>query len=1102
MNRALRPVSLYQVFILFVAFGIAGCGTTNQAPIMQQAYSDLTSRDNAFFNAREQMKEILKTADKSHKDDFSQVISVYSYSDPRETSGASSELDAMEKRCTKSLQVHNFSNYADDHFLLLGEASYLKGDYEKAAQNFKFVTTEYKEGVDFVKEMKRLKGKTVNPSKHKADVKKPEFEKVENAKGKMVLKKIDNRPSIKFWIHHPARSEALVWLTKTYTAQEKYTEADAIINYAKNDDAFYKDFDKDLLLAEADLNIKREDWVQAARSLDAYLKMVPKGKKKRLRPLFALAQIAERLHKYDRAVEFYKEVLKSNPNYDMEFYAKLQQIRIGRKGNSNVSELKQLLAKMLHDGRYRDNYDQLYYELGGIALEEKDRDLARNDFHKSVDVSTVDATQKSRSFLKLAQMDYEDEAYRPAKFNYDSAIGGMKSTDSLYQTSLFRSKVLASLVTQLDIITTQDSLQRIAKMTTGERMKFIKKLLAEQEKAREKEEQAKQAATMTNTAQGANVGGGASAWYFYNVEQRTKGYADFVKKWGKRKWEPNWRRKDKTSSSSDMTADDTTTDSTKTVQDTVEDTSSEIDKALAGLPLTPEKMKESNEKLVNAYYASGVIYKDDLENHTKAAKQFETLISKYPKSKLDAESYYQLYLLALKSKSHNPDTYKLKILEEYPNSDMAKYLRDPNYFAKLEDQKNALNKYYESAFNDYSNGYFSSATEKCRMASVKFNSNPLQPKFDLLNALVFGKQHRVDEYVQALHQVIEKYPNTDEQKKAQDLLGRINGSSYSLQQVASKEAPKEAEPIAQKIPEKPQDASTNAATNTEKTVQQEPIAQTNTQLETNKSTNPINGMQPMALNKAGIGNLKSALSGKLGKLAGNNSAPPNSAGTADNSASQPTQQTSDSQTATQTQPNDVPQTTTENNASSNTITETPTNTDVTPPTDTIVATQTDIEKTVTNDEKTTSPEGSNSEVESTITAITEETTIPAKPPVIMTIKFDSADHADGVYGRSETAPHQVVIIFKNAMDFSNAILPKLDSFEKKQYDLPIWVNRFVDVDANTKMITIKPFKNKDEALAFIAKLEGNFNEAIGKDREKVLLYAISSLNYCLAGFGL
>jgi hypothetical protein len=53
----------------------------------------------------------------------------------------------------------------------------------------------------------------------------------------------------------------------------------------------------------------------------------------------------------------------------------------------------------------------------------------------------------------------------------------------------------------------------------------------------------------------------------------------------------------------------------------------------------------------------------------------------------------------------------------------------------------------------------------------------------------------------------------------------------------------------------------------------------------------------------------------------------------------------------------------------------------------------------------------------------------------------------------------------------------------------------VDLDANTKLVTVKPFKNKDEAMAFAAKLEENINEAIGKDREQVLIYAISSLNY-------
>src|SRR5690606_4589776 len=124
------------------------------------------------------------------------------------------------------------------------------------------------------------------------------------------------------------------------------------------------------------------------------------------------------------------------------------------------------------------------------------------------------------------------------------------------------------------------------------------------------------------------------------------------------------------------------------------------------------------------YYASGTIYKDDLENYRKARQQFEELLRRFPKSRLEAETYYQLYLLALKAKDNTKaDFYRGKILSEYPNSAMAKFLQDNTYFAKLQDSQNELNKYYESAYSDYSKGLYASAAQKCKTASVRFNPN-------------------------------------------------------------------------------------------------------------------------------------------------------------------------------------------------------------------------------------------------------------------------------------------------------------------------------------------------------------------------------------------
>jgi len=54
----------------------------------------------------------------------------------------------------------------------------------------------------------------------------------------------------------------------------------------------------------------------------------------------------------------------------MEFYAKIKMAKLGRNGNNNA-EMRSLLAKMVKDGKYKEYWDQVYYELALLSISEK-----------------------------------------------------------------------------------------------------------------------------------------------------------------------------------------------------------------------------------------------------------------------------------------------------------------------------------------------------------------------------------------------------------------------------------------------------------------------------------------------------------------------------------------------------------------------------------------------------------------------------------------------------------------------------------------------------------------------------------------------------------
>ncbi|MBS1684129.1 MAG: tetratricopeptide repeat protein [Bacteroidetes bacterium] len=783
--------------VIFASFWglllLAGCSTTNHAPLPSMVYHDITGHYNAYFNANERLKAVYVTMDKTHKDNYKEIIPLYTYSDPKEASAVSGELDEIEKHLTNSVQIHKVSNWADDDFLMMGKAVYIKGNYERAQSFFKYTTTEYKNGVDYVKE-RRKEGKNAKPTLKKKPVKKPKFVQKLDDKGNMILVKVDERPHYTAMIHEPARAEALLWLAKSYAAQKKFTEAASVIQFARSDDKFYKNLDKELEATEAEIFLRQKNYHDAIKPLETYVGM-EKKKLKRVRPLFILAQIYERNGDYKNASDYYKLVLKNRPNYDMEFYAKINRAKLGSRGG-NSDDIRKLLTQMSRDGKYKDYYDQVWYELGMIALNSNDRTAARKDFQKSVALSTKNADQKALSYLKLAQMDYEDEAYVTSKYYYDTTMQNMAKEDTSYPAVESRDKTLAKLVKQIDIITTEDSLQRIAGMSSADRLKFIHKLLDQKQKEADAKEASKGIKSVNSDFIKPGAGQApppsddpANLFYFYNVTAKGNGYSEFVRKWGRRKLEDNWRRKDKSISSETTDA----TDSAKAKADSLAATitpGSEDDKMLAGLPLTPEKIEKSNAKLVDAYYEVGTVYKDDLQAYRKAINAFDELNKRFPGNKLELESWYQLYLLYGKTKNNNKaELYKGKILDKYPDSKIAQYLKNPEYLAQEMKKQNSLNDYYDAAYNDYATGMYASAEQKIAEVDAQFKENQIRAKFDLLNAQVLAKENRLGDYVQALNKVIKKYPGTPEKDVAQTWLTKLNSSK--LPQVDISKLPKD-----------------------------------------------------------------------------------------------------------------------------------------------------------------------------------------------------------------------------------------------------------------------------------------------------------------------
>ena len=199
----------------------------------------------------------------------------------------------------------------------------------------------------------------------------------------------------------------------------------------------------------------------------------------------------------------------------------------------------------------------------------------------------------------------------------------------------------------------QDSLLRLSAMTPEEREKVAQRLVDELiKKEKEEAEAAAREEFMANREESSLIdqsGAGAPAlgmntdksWYFYNTMTKNAGKTEFQRKWGARKLEDDWRRRNKTtfamedSSDEDEEAADHEDASGNEPADSIAAAEKEMaDKAndphnveyyLKQIPTTPEEIQTSNDVIQEGLYNMGVILKDRLEDFNAARKEFMQL---------------------------------------------------------------------------------------------------------------------------------------------------------------------------------------------------------------------------------------------------------------------------------------------------------------------------------------------------------------------------------------------------------------------------------------------------------------------------------------------
>lgn len=675
------------------------------------------------------------------------------------------------------------------------------GDEETKTEEFKPADTQPPLKEDTKAENDKTeedKSKSADKNKKEAEKDKTEVQTIETAEedtsalagiGLTAEEEAKGSAGGGFMQHKPARYDAMIWLARTYIEKEWYAEAAQIIKIAKEDRRFPKKKLADLANLEAHYYLTRQDWPQAKVALQSAIKAT-KSKKQKARPYFILAQLNNRDGNFAAALNAFKKVLKSKPPFDMEFQAQLNiaQAKM-RSGAYTPEQAIAALEKLTKENKYADVTDQIYFTMAEISIENGNMEQANAFLGESAKNSTTNKDQKGLSYLKLADLNYDLERYVQASVYYDSTLALLPKSFAKYNDIANRRSVLSELVEHLNTITLQDSLQRIAKMPDAARRAYLENVILQLEEAAAKkqaEEDAKQAAANAANPAGSNPETGN--WYFYNQTARANGFNDFNQRWGTRPLVDNWRLNSKISGVIATAPADTSATSISALMDKAGKGMLSVDDLLKQLPLTPQALAASDTLIADALFAVGMAYRNRLNNLPKATETFDDLLRRYPDSQYSPQVHYTQYLIAKAAPDLQKATqHKNQLLQKYPETTYAKLVQDANYLQALNEKERQLEQYYEQTYAFYKQENFDQVKKRSQEVNTLFEANPLQPKFDLLNALITGHTQDKAAYIAALKDIVKKYPNDEVKTKAQEILQYIDTGSPATPAAGSTE---------------------------------------------------------------------------------------------------------------------------------------------------------------------------------------------------------------------------------------------------------------------------------------------------------------------------
>lgn len=746
------------VAAVIAAMALAACSTKKNTAATRK-YQEFITRYNIHYNGDTHYRETLADMESKYEDDYSRLVFMHpveAKADPSapqpsgdfnrsiEKAQKAIQLRSIKKKPAKKSGKRNDPKYKEwmkrdeynpflhNSWMMMGRGQYYNGDFLGAASTFFYV------------------------SKHFT------------------------------WL--PATvTEAKLMQALSYISLGWLFEAEMILTRIKLDDLPNNKLRRLYNFAYADYYIHAEKFDEALPFMLEAVKGASGAQKTRLS--FLLGQIYARLGQKDKAYKAFSAAgSSSSAPYRTKFNARIKQSEVF--SGSDIEPEVKALRRMTRYDRNKDYLDQIYYAIGNLYLSRKDTLHAIENYELANEKSTRNGIDKAMNQLKLGELYFMLRNYAKAQPSYSEAVPQLPATYPGYDSLKRRSDVLDELAVYSENVNLQDSLLRLSAMTDEERLAVVNKIIEqlkekekkEAEEARREEYLANQAAQggglQDNSTQQFNINSDNS-WYFYNTATKNAGKTDFQKRWGSRKLEDDWRRRNKATfntddfdKSTDETDENAEADADSDGETKAEETeNTENDHSddphypeyyLAQIPKTDAEKATAHEVIQEGLYNMGVILKDKLEDFGASQAEFSRLLTDYPDNVYRLDTYYNLYLMYMRNgRQAEAEKYRQLILTDFADSKYGIAMRDPDYIENLRTMDARQQQIYEQTYEAYMDNRNSDVHTAVAQMQEQYPLSKIMPKFMFLDALAYVTERKPEEFNSVLRDLLERYPDTD-----------------------------------------------------------------------------------------------------------------------------------------------------------------------------------------------------------------------------------------------------------------------------------------------------------------------------------------------------